>query len=177
MIAAARAENGATSPGAGRELANSVAAYRGGVNHYMRRRGFSPDEAEDLTQETLLRACMNAHHFRGVSLGAWVFRIAANLAVDQIRRHRPTFVDMKDLEERPAEGSDPCERVLRQATHQQLRRMIAELPCRYQQLIQLRYFEDRSMDEIARVTECTPGIAKQRVFRAVSALRRRWQTA
>ncbi|MGE4073188.1 MAG: RNA polymerase sigma factor [Lysobacterales bacterium] len=62
--------------------------------------------AEDLTQETFLRALRGLGGFRdGAALGPWLKRITANLAIDHLRRERPT-VDLDELAELPAAGAD-----------------------------------------------------------------------
>ncbi len=70
------------------------------------RLGGCRSHAEDLTQETFLRALRGLSGFRdGAALGPWLKRITANLAIDHLRRERPT-VDLDELAELPAAGTD-----------------------------------------------------------------------
>lgn len=162
-----------------------LGSYRGGIYAYLRRRGFSAEEADDLTQETLIRAYLHLGGFRGSSLGAWLYRIAANVSVDYLRKQRLSTVSI-DL---PADGSSgpavaalPAEteeldsRLCRDEDRKYMQAVIRLLPECHQRVLQLRYYEDRSLAEISVALNCSPMAAKLRVFRAVSALRKRWKT-
>jgi RNA polymerase sigma factor (sigma-70 family) len=147
--------------------------YRSGIYAFIRRKGFNPEEADDLTQETLIRAYLHLDGFRGVSMGGWLYRIAANVAVDYLRKQRLTTVPLESLCAVPAGEDDPVVKMARDESGVQLQRIIAELPECHQRILRLRYYEDRSLAEIAGEMNCTPLAAKLRVFRAVSALRKR----
>ncbi len=73
---------------------------------FFRKRAASPDDAEDLLQETLLRVYQRSDEIRDADrLPAWVFRIARNLLVDEHRRRRvPTRPDVDGAE--PGRDSD-----------------------------------------------------------------------
>lgn len=71
-------------------------------------------------------------------------------------------------------GVDPVDELERMEQQDALRSVIGGLaPC-HQQILQLRYYDDLSLADIAGRVHCTPLAAKLRVFRAVSALRKRW---
>jgi RNA polymerase sigma-70 factor (ECF subfamily) len=149
---------------------------RGAVFSFLRRKGFNPEEADDLTQETLIRAYTHLDGFRGSTMDAWLFRIAANVAVDFLRKRRvatvplETGVQVESADEAPGTGLD------REVRREQFLSVINELPTCHQRILHLRYYEDRSLAEIAGAMNCTPMAAKLRVFRAVTALRKRWRT-
>jgi len=151
----------------------SVASFRSGLYRYIRRRGFDRDEADDLTQETLLRAYQHLPGFRGAHLSAWVYRIAANLCIDHARKHRLHTVPLGE-EVVSSQDTDPAEQVGRGEQLRAIGSLVGELPECHRRVITLRYFEDRSMADIASEVRCTPLAAKLRVFRAVTALRKAW---
>lgn len=155
---------------------NLLGAHRPGIYSFLRRKGFRAEEADDLAQETLVRAFLHLDSFRGTSMAAWLYRIAGNLAVDHLRKRRPETLPIEDVSLTASESSDPLARMARAERNDHLVCALRELPEQYRQLLWLRYFEERSLDEIARATNCTPPVAKQRVFRALTALRKRWRT-
>ena len=150
--------------------------YRTGIYAFLRRKGFSAEEADDLTQETLIRAYTHLASFRGLSMGAWLYRIAANVSVDYLRKQRLSTVPLENLTLADEGEDDPTARLYRDERRARVLSVIKDLPPCHQRILGLRYFEDRSLDEIAAVMNCTPMAAKLRVFRAVTALRKRWRS-
>jgi RNA polymerase sigma-70 factor (ECF subfamily) len=125
--------------------------------------------AEDVTQD----AFVVAHQHLG-SLGppydfkSWVFRIAGNLAIDQIRKDR-RLVDLEDADVmgEPPTTRRPPEKQARRAEQQQLiRRTLDRLPTAYRQALVLREIHDLSYEELARALECSYDSARQLVHRA-----------
>lgn len=159
-----------------REAEAVLSRYRSGIHAFIRRKGFSAEEADDLTQETLIRAYLHLSAFRGVSLGGWLYRIAANVAVDHLRKQRLTLVPLENHTAVAPPDEDPVDRLDRDERRARVLAVIGDLPPCHQRILKLRYFEDRSLAEIAGEMNCTPLAAKLRVFRAVTALRKRWRT-
>jgi RNA polymerase sigma-70 factor, ECF subfamily len=159
------------------EAESSLNAYRGGIYSFLRRKGFSAEEADDLTQETLIRAYLHLGGFRGTSMGAWLYRIAANVSVDYLRKQRLAQVPLESIADVPAGDEDATAKVERDEKRAMVLSLIAQLPECHQRILRLRYFDDLSLAEIAGVMDCTPMAAKLRVFRAMTALRKRWHSA
>jgi len=151
-------------------------AYRRGIFSYLRRRGFSAEEADDLTQETLIRAYRHLTGFRGVSMGAWIYRIAANVAVDHLRKQHLPTVPLETVPVLPAAADDPTAGLAREETGELVRSVVDGLPECHRRVLRLRYYEERSLSEIGGMMNCSPLAAKLRVFRAVTALRKRWRS-
>lgn len=148
-------------------------SFRPGIQSFIRRKGFTAEEAEDLTQETLVRAYQHRDHFRGTFLRAWLFRIASNVAVDYVRRQRLHTVPLDDLSGVLPCSEDPAMYWERTELERGLIAMVDSLPVAQQQIIRLRYLEGYSLAEIAERVQCTPLAARLRVFRAVDALRKK----
>ena len=157
------------------EATTRLERYRGTLASYLRRKGFSAEEADDLTQETLIRAYTHVAGFRGASPAAWLYRIAANVAVDHLRRQRLKTVTLDSAPESPVQP-DMLRGVLAAERSTTMAGVIRELPPCHQRILHLRYFEDRSVAEIAGAMNCSTVAAKLRVFRAVTALRKRCAT-
>jgi RNA polymerase sigma-70 factor (ECF subfamily) len=121
--------------------------------------------AEDLAQETFLKAFAHLHRFRaGSNFQAWLFRIAYNNFVNHWRtpeRTRQAFP-----RQLPAGGEGPLEQVLSQEALQLLARAIGRLPSDYRAPFLLRVEKGLSFQEIAGILGVKEETARWRVFKA-----------
>lgn len=138
------------------------------------------DEAEDITQDTFVKAYANLANYRDeAKFTTWLLRIATNLCTDQSRMSSRR----SNLEKREATGGldwmtigntiDPVEEMEGERRQQLLRKAIAALPEHHRQVIVMRDLEEREYTEISEVLNCSVGGAKLRVLRARRALRDR----
>ena len=138
-------------------------------------------DAEEVVQETFMRAYQKLGDFEGRSaMATWFYRIASNCALNMVNQKRPQG------ESRIADEADPAqgEVQLADATAGPDRLLLSsEIGATQQAAMQslsptertafvLRHMEDRSTDEIAAILNIAPNAAKQAVFRAVQKLRR-----
>lgn len=154
--------------------ATDIDRYRPAIHAYLRRRGFTGEDVEDLTQETLIRAYLHLPKFRGTNVSGWLYRIAGNLAVDHVRRQRRSpqlSLDSACLQ--PAVAGNPEASLLGSGNHSELLSHIEALSPDQRELLRLRFQERRSVREIAERLNCTTGAAKLRLFRTIETLRRR----
>lgn len=140
------------------------------------------EDAGDITQEAFLKAFQSMHTFRGESsFGTWVSRIAANKALDELRK-RKNF-QLTSLEEEialetgsvskeiAAEGATPEEHYLQQEIGEYLQDLINEMREEYKVVIVMREVEGRTYDEIATILNCSLGTVKSRLSRARNYLK------
>ncbi|HEX7277633.1 MAG TPA: sigma-70 family RNA polymerase sigma factor [Acidimicrobiales bacterium] len=124
------------------------------------------DVAEDIAAEALARAYANWPRVAGLEYrDGWVLRVAANLAVDRVRRH-PDVIAI------PVEAAGPNADdlvVLRVA----LVAALGSLPRRQRQAVALRYLGDLSDGEVAVALGISVGSVKTHIHRGLGALRRR----
>lgn len=128
--------------------------------------------AEDVTALAFERAFRRRRRFdpRRGSGRAWVFGIARNAALDELRRRKRRAQLAADPEDTSATPiGDDAERALRRES---LRQALAELGTRDRELIALRFFGDLSHEEIAAVLGISPSNAGTRLHRAIEKLRR-----
>jgi len=168
---AARGAVVASCPAGLPDLAALLDGYRPAIQRYFLGKGCTVEEAEDLTQETLLRAYRYLPTVRGDRLATWLYRIASSIFVSSLRKRRFHTLSLESVVVEPAAPQRPEPE--RDVRIEQLEGIVRELPEQYQHVLRLRFYEDRSLAEIAGIMECTPAAAKLRVFRAVSALRKR----
>ena len=135
-------------------------------------------DAEDVVQETFLRAYTELPRFESrAGFGTWAHRIAANCAIDLIRRRRNTVSDADDQSEpllaRLASPAPGPERV---AAGRQLRermdRVLDELTPLERAAFTLRHLEQQSVEEISAALGQNPAATRHSIFRAVAKMRR-----
>lgn len=134
-----------------------------------------PAEAEDLVQETLLRAMAAIEGFRGeAGLGTWLHRIGTNLAYDVLRRRSsgPVLAGT-DTSALPEAGTETLggEGLEQRQTMKCIRNMLATLPPQQRDVLIHADMFERSVPEIARNAGITLGNAKIRLHRARQAMK------
>lgn len=131
------------------------------------------DDAEDITQETFIRALKCFHYFDPTRpLRPWLLQITRNLARNQNR----SWERYKHMLKRLFEGHQRLRSDVEAITHAQeqarsLHEAIRQLPGDYQDVIYTRYFLELSVDESAAVLGIAEGTVKSRSHRALKQLR------
>ncbi len=161
------------------ELLRAFPAHRGRLVASLARL-VGPADAEDLAEETLLRAFGAVDGFRGdAALGTWLHRIGTNLALDLLRRRKadPVLPAEPGVEVpeavTEASASDGLER--RQMSDC-VRDLLAQLPPSQRDVLVQADVLDYSGPEIARTAGISPGNAKIRLHRARRALQAALET-
>jgi RNA polymerase sigma-70 factor (ECF subfamily) len=136
----------------------------------------SQAEAEDLAQETLVKAFRAMGSFDGRHPRAWLARIARNTAINRDQRNREFLLPEEGIVEPPPEdGSDPEDIVLSQIVDEDLRRALDELPPVFRVVVQLVDVEEMSYKEAADILDVPLGTVMSRLHRARERLRRSLQ--
>ena len=129
--------------------------------------------AEDLAQETLLEAWRSLGRFDGrCRLGTWLFGILRNRWLKSLRKKSPTVVGGEVVETILAAGQVAPDLQLEQAEESvQLRHALAALPDGQREVLELRFFGQASLEEIAQVLDCPLGTVKSRLHHGLEKLR------
>jgi RNA polymerase sigma-70 factor, ECF subfamily len=138
----------------------------------LRLTGGDRQRAEDIVQETLLRAWRNAHRLGAQgqqSLRPWLVTVARRIAIDDHRSAsaRPTETYDRELESFPS-TSDDTDRVLQSMT---VSDALRELSQSHREILIETYFRGRTVPEAAEKLNLPLGTAKSRVYYALRALR------
>jgi RNA polymerase sigma factor (sigma-70 family) len=153
------------------EYAFLVDRYKNKIYGILRGMGADHQDAQDLTQETFIKAYRKlAAHDLSKSFAAWLYTIAANLLKDLRRRTHPTGW----LEEPPPDSSpgDNPEEVLLQAEYRtELQVLIRQLPCNYRIVLMLRYTNDLSYEEMSNVLDVPLNKVQNDLYRAKKRLK------
>lgn len=130
-------------------------------------------EADDLAQETLVKAFRALDSFDGRHPRAWLARIARNTAINRDQRNREFLSDegVVEPEAAPAETDDPQELVAGAELDSHLRRALDDLPGAFRVVVQLVDVEGLSYQEAADALEIPIGTVMSRLHRARNRLR------
>src|SRR5262245_35380486 len=135
-------------------------------------------DAEDVVQESFLRAYRQLGRFESrANFGTWLYRIAANCAVDAIRARRARIggATREQVQEHLARTATPVPNPERLAASEEAGRQVDAaldtLTPVERAAFTLRHYEGRSIDEIGRLLNLNRSASKHSVFRAVRKLR------
>ncbi len=139
------------------------------------------DDAEDLTMEAFAKAFRNLHKFKkDYTFSTWLFRIATNNTIDFIRKKKlktmslnstmsddsgnSVNIDVEDDENNPQDEFIKSQRI------EMVRIFVDKLPAKYRKLVQLRYFDELSYEEIAVELDKPLGTVKAQLHRSCELL-------
>ena len=163
-------------------FAELVGRYQSRLVNYLFRLVRNSDDAHDLAQEVFVRVYQALDRFDpAYRFSTWLFRVAQNAAIDQIRRRRFRFVpigpqdgdgvdgrreiELEDHQPSALEGLEARER------DTEVRSAIDALPWEYRELILLRHYGELAYDEIAESKGMPLGTVKNKLFRARQMLK------
>lgn len=136
--------------------------------------------AEDLVQDTMLKAFRSWHQYRpGTNVRAWLLTILRHTFINQYRqsKRRAVEVDVNAIEPytvfREIHDTDPEGRFFAEIVDDEVLRAIDALPEEFRETLVLSDVEGLTYAEVAEVTEVPVGTVKSRLFRARQALQRR----
>jgi RNA polymerase sigma-70 factor, ECF subfamily len=160
------------------ELAANFTEYLDGLYSYALVLSRNQAEAQDLVQETCLRALRAMGRLRPDSnVKSWLFTILRNIWLNQLRQ-RKAVLDVVDLDSNDhgldrAVGSprDPHAAYVSDLEREQVQRAIEQLPVQFREVILLREYEELSYEEIGAMLQCPVGTVMSRLARARSKLR------
>lgn len=156
-----------------------VALYARSIRRVAARIVGAGDAADDVVQETFLRAYRNLGRFDdALELGPWLHRIAANAAIDEARRRgrelslTPDEAGHSPIPEPTSAEPSPSRRAASAEIGRATRAALAELSPSERAAFVLRHYEGQSIAEISRALGKRDNATKQSIFRAVKKLRR-----
>jgi RNA polymerase sigma-70 factor (ECF subfamily) len=157
-----------------------VLKYQHRIVHLVNRYVKDPSEAQDVAQDTFIKAYRALADFRGESaFYTWLYRIAINTAKNYLlsrsRRHFDNEIEVQDAEqvENAAQLKDmdtPENLLMNEQIVKVIKEAIEKLPEEMRIAITLREFEGMSYEEIAEAMDCPIGTVRSRIFRAREAI-------
>jgi RNA polymerase sigma-70 factor (ECF subfamily) len=163
-----------------------VTRYQNKIMGYAARMLSDHSEAEDVAQETFIKAYRSLDSFRGESLfSTWIYRIATNLCIDRLRKkkRRPQQAysldepldheEEKGTREVPDFSTEPMQNLEREELRRRVREMMAEMPEKQRAVLVMCDMQGMAYEDIARVLNVPIGTVKSRLFHARADLGRR----
>ncbi len=123
--------------------------------------------AEDITEVVFIRAWEKLHMFRKGSFQAWLYTIARNAVIDHYRSDKPTAM----LHENIAEETDHEEKVFLSIEVEKVMKSMQKLTEEQQEIITLKFINDMSNKEIAKILKKKEDAIRALQYRALQALR------
>ena len=128
------------------------------------------DDADEVVQETFVKAYLALGDFRGdAGFFTWLYRIAVNLSLNTVRKRQVmNYLRESELLARilPS-GDEPSAAVEQQELESALQRAVATLPEKQKAVFVLRYYEELSYEEIAGILKTSVGGLKANYFHAL----------
>jgi RNA polymerase sigma-70 factor (ECF subfamily) len=138
--------------------------------------------AEDLFQEVWMRVMVRGAQFNGnARFDTWLFTIARNLVIDQ--RRKRTMSSLDELvegngdDDRPmsfevaGDEPSPFDRFSNLEDREQIAAVLLEMDTLYREVLVLRFHEELSLEEIAKVTRAPLSTVKSRLYRGLAAIK------
>jgi RNA polymerase sigma factor (sigma-70 family) len=151
------------------------------IFNYALKRTASIETAKDVTSEVFLKAFKNLKqfHYRGLPFSAWLYRIATNEIANQHRHNGRRTFPLEDVSTPLVDPSPPVDDELiaaeaeleRSKDFLALHAHIARLPVHYQEVIVLRFFENKSLKEVGMILGKRDGTVKSLLHRGLEKLR------
>jgi len=140
------------------------------INHLFRMLGHQ-ERAEEAFQDVMLIMIQKIHFYEDRSdlkspFKSWLFRIATNKAIDELRKKKKMAYEVEELIE-----TDIAEVIIEENLKYRLSELIMTLPLIQRTFLNLRVKEDLSYFEIARICGCNVNSVKQGLFRARKSLK------
>ncbi len=134
-------------------------------------------DAEDLTVEAFGKAFKNINQYSPeYAFSTWLFKIAKNNCIDFIRKKRAYTISLNEVSDDensqepiadvPSDVRDPEEEIIRSQKNELMRDVVAKLKPHYRVLVEMRYFDELSYEEISTQMDLPLGTVKAKLFRA-----------
>ena len=137
------------------------------IYHFIARLVTDAGRAEDLVSEVFIDIWRQADRFEGRSqVSTWILSIARFKALSALHRRRDTQIDEIDVELIEDSGNTPEEAVLNRDRRAQLRICLAQMSRDHHEILDLVYYQEKSVEEVAEVIQIPKSTVKTRMFYA-----------
>ena len=167
----------AVDKGDQKAYAELMSHYKDSIYFMLLKMTNNSDDADDLTIEAFGKAFNKLSQYTpDYAFSTWLFKIASNNCIDFIRKKKKDLLSLDksyDDEEGtelaqyiPSNTADPEEKLIEKQKILLMREVVEKLKPRYRRLVELRYFEEFSYEEIAEEMNLPLGTVKAQLFRA-----------
>ncbi|MCF0190210.1 MAG: sigma-70 family RNA polymerase sigma factor [Marinilabiliaceae bacterium] len=155
--------------------AELLARYRDSIYFMLLKMVNNKSDAEDLTIEAFGKAFKNIRQYSpNYAFSTWLFKIASNNGIDFLRKKKGFIVSIDGDDDKEDskpmticdDGLDPAEAMVKSQIADLVRTVVQKLKPRYRTLVEMRYFQELSYEEIAEQLELPLGTVKAQLFRS-----------
>jgi RNA polymerase sigma-70 factor (ECF subfamily) len=154
-----------------------MATYREPLYLLLLRMTHNTTTASDLTVDTFSKAFCQLHRYAPTgSFSSWLFSIGVNTYIDYLRRRRMDTVPLSSVQRNgdgefieyqiPSSQPNPEESMMRKERNNALREVVQALKQPYRQIVEMRYYDELSYEQIAEQLDIPIGTVKIRLLRA-----------
>lgn len=158
-----------------KEFAPLFAHYQPLIKRYFQRH-IRAEDSDELTAQVFAKTLsgLDNFHWQGVSLSAWLYRIAHHTLIDFYRAENKEAnknMGLEEARELPTPHRDPEELSYERETASEIEQLLKELPAREKEIIYLKFFDGYTNKTIAKLTGLSETNVSTIVWRAVNRLR------
>jgi len=125
------------------------------------------EDAEEMAQESFIKAYKSLHTFKGTAkFSTWIYRITYNTCISEVRKKKVYFTSTDDIEIKDDSDDLNLDGIPAENRAKYVKEAVEKLPEEEYTLVMLYYFEDQSVDEIAKITGLSASNTKVKLFRA-----------
>lgn len=158
-------------------FADLMGKYRDAIYYMLLKMVNNSNDAEDLTIEAFGKAFKNISLYTpNYAFSTWLFKIATNNCIDFIRKKRGNLISLDHAFDEHdsrspsstihSDSPDPEEHMINQQKIKLMRYVVSKLKPRYRKLVEMRYFDEYSYEEISQKLDLPIGTVKAQLFRA-----------
>ena len=141
--------------------------YREAIRQLLQQRAGSADDADDLLQEPFVKVYLHLENYNSqYTFGQWVYTIARNTFIDYVRRRQEELPIDERFSAPASPTPTPEESVIRRQQRDQIESYLTALRPQYRRLIEMRFFEEYTYEEIAEKLQLPMGTVKTQIHRA-----------
>jgi len=167
----------AVETGDQKAYANLMHFYRDTIYFMLLKMTNNADDADDLTIEAFGKAFNKLDQYTpDYAFSTWLFKIATNNCIDFIRKRKKDLLNLGKTYDNgdnseyaqsiPSQTLDPEEKFIEKQKIKLMREVVEKLKPHYRRLVELRYFDELSYEEIAEELQLPLGTVKAQLFRA-----------
>jgi RNA polymerase sigma-70 factor (ECF subfamily) len=149
-----------------------VRKYQQRVYHHIRRIVIDHDDANDVVQNTFIKAWKGLHGFRAESgLFTWLYRIATNESISFLNKKRTTlFIPLINVEKQLADRLDSDPLMNANTLQLKLQKALLTLPAKQRIVFNMRYYDELKYEEMSEILGTSVGALKASYHHAVKKI-------
>jgi len=125
------------------------------------------EDAEEMAQESFIKAYKSLHTFKGnAKFSTWLYRITYNTCITELRKRKVHFTSTEDVQIKDEAQEMNLDGIPEENRAAVIKEAMSRLPEDEYTLVLLYYFEEQSIEEVARATALSESNAKVKLFRA-----------